>query len=184
MKKMTIDYREARASVKKDPSLKTVVDIVAYKLIQGMGESEDHFLAEAAVTEYIVEHFDSLEDLRRKATGDLGSLQSLAEGIYGDYQRKKRLTFHSVMEKVDKGEDIALKTVTDIVAYKISQGLEDNGPEINFIAAETFVAQYIADHFVSMRDFQRRLTELGEGIYAIRSFAEEVYKYYYEDKIS
>ena len=179
---MAIDYKEALASVKKDPSLKTVVDIVAYKLQQGMGSEEDHVLAEAAVTEYIVEHFDSLEELRQKAAVDLRSLESLAEGIYGDYQQKRRLTFQTVKEKIDKGEDIALKTITDIVAYKIYQSPEDKGPEINFIIAETFVVQYIADHFVSMRDFQRRLLELGEGIYALRSFAEEVYKYYCDQK--
>ena len=85
-------------------------------------------------------------------------------------------------EKISKGEDIALKTITDIVAYKLYQSPEDKGPDINFITAETFVVQYIADHFVSMRDFQRRLEELGQGIYALRSFAEEVYRYYCEHK--
>jgi hypothetical protein len=179
---MAIDYLEILASVKKEPSLKTVADIVAYKLLQGTGRDEDHVLAEAAVAEYITEHFDSLEDLRQKTSGDLSSLQSLAEGVYGDYQRKRRLTFQTVKEKISKGEDIALKTITDIVAYKLYQSPEDKGPEINFITAETFVVQYIADHFVSMRDFQRRLEELGQGIYALRSFAEEVYHYYCDHK--
>lgn len=179
---MAIDYREILASVKKEPSLKTVADIVAYKLLQGTGRDEDHVLAEAAVAEYITEHFDSLADLRQKTSGDLSSLQSLAEGVYGDYQRKRRLTFQTVKEKISKGEDIALKTITDIVAYKLYQSPENKGPEINFITAETFVVQYIADHFVSMRDFQRRLEELGQGIYALRSFAEEVYHYYCDHK--
>ncbi|MFN3467637.1 MAG: hypothetical protein ACK4WF_08050, partial [Candidatus Brocadiales bacterium] len=114
---MAIDYHEILVRIKREPSLKTVADIVAYKLMQGTGMGEDHVLAEAAVAEYITEHFDSLEDLWQKATGDLGSLQSLAEGVYGDYQRKKRLTFQTVKEKISKGEDIALKTITDIVAY-------------------------------------------------------------------
>lgn len=179
---MAIDYEEILTRIKREPSLKTVADIVAYKLLHGQGREENHVLAEAAVVEYIMDHFDSIEDLLQKATGDLSSLQSLAEGVYGDYQRKRRLTFETVKEKISKGEDIALKTVTDIVAYKISQSPEDKGPEINFITAETFVVQYIADHFVSMRDFQRRLEELGQGIYALRSFAEEVYKYYCDQK--
>lgn len=175
---MVINYQETLSMVKKEPSLKMVADIVAYKLLQGQGGEQDHTLAEAAVAEYITEHFDSLEDLQQKATGNLVSLESLAEGVYGDYQRKRRLTFQTVKEKISKGEDIALKTITDIVAYKISQSPEDKGPEINFITAETFVIQYIADHFVSMRDFQRRLEELGQGTYALRSFAEQVYQYY------
>jgi hypothetical protein len=179
---MAIDYQEILSRVKREPSLKMVADIVAYKLLQGSGREEDHVLAEAVVAEYITEHFDSLEDLQQKAAGDLSNLQSLAEGVYGDYQRKKRLTFQTVKEKIGKGEDIALKTITDIVAYKIYQSPEDKGPEINFITAETFVVQYIADHFVSMRDFQRRLEELGQGIYALRSFAEQVYQYYYNHK--
>ncbi len=179
---MAIDYQEILARVKKEPSLKTVADIVAYKLLQGTGREEDHILAEAAVAEYISEHFDSLEDVLKKATGDLSSLQSLAEGVYGDYQRKRRLTFKTVKEAISKGEDIALKTITDIVAYKISQSPEDKGADINFVTAETFVVQYIADHFVSMRDFKRRLEELGQGIYALRSFAEQVYNYYCNQK--
>lgn len=179
---MAIDYREILNRVKREPSLKAVADIVAYKLQPVPGTEENHVLAEAAVAEYIMEHFDSLEDLWQKATGDLNSLQSLAEEVYGDYQIKRRLTFQTVKEKIVKGEDLALKTVTDIVAYRIYQSPEDKGPEINFITAETFVVQYIADHFVSMRDFRRRLEELGQGIYALRIFAEQVYNYYCNQK--
>ncbi len=180
---MAIDYSETLSRLKKEPSLRTIVNIVAYKLMQGKGnEEEDHTLAEAAVAEYIMDHFNSVDDLLQKTASDLNTLISLAEGVYGDYQRKRRLTFETVKEQISKGESIALKTITDIVAYKIYQSPNDKGPEINYLTAETFVIQYISDHFVSMKDFQRRLEELGEGIYALRNFADQVYKFYCNHK--
>ncbi|OHC04142.1 MAG: hypothetical protein A3G17_09110 [Planctomycetes bacterium RIFCSPLOWO2_12_FULL_50_35] len=48
-----------------------------------------------------------------------------------------------VKSRISSGEDPALKSITDLVAYKIYQSADDRGPEANFITAENFVARYV-----------------------------------------
>ena len=84
--------------------------------------------------------------------------------------------------KIHSREDTSLKTITDIVAYKIYQSPDDKGPELNFICAETFVVQYISENFKKLREFRRCLADLGEGSSAIEAFADLVYKYYCQKK--
>jgi hypothetical protein len=79
-------------------------------------------------------------------------------------------------------KDVNLKMITDIVAYKIYQSPDDKGTELNFISAETFVAQYISENFKNLREFRRCLADLGKGSLALDAFADLVYKYYCQKK--
>ena len=87
-----------------------------------------------------------------------------------------------IKTKIHSKEDTTLKTITDIVAYKIYQSPDDKGPELNFISAETFVSQYISENFKNLREFRRCLSDLGKGSYALETFADLVYKYYCQRK--
>ncbi|MFQ5957473.1 MAG: hypothetical protein ACE5KK_06855 [Candidatus Brocadiales bacterium] len=171
-----------------NPSLKAVIDMVAYKVSQNQenkGPDANLVTAEAAVWEYISDHFKNLDDFLAKLSpisGDTKELQEIAENIYRYQYRRRELTFEMVKDRISKHEDIALKTITDLVAYRIYKSPEDKGAEVNFITAETFVSHYVSESFASMEDFDRRLQELGYGIGALRSFADNIYKYYCEHR--
>ena len=104
--------------------------------------------------------------------------------------RKKKTTSHvraggkyeNIKERIGKGEDIALKAIADMVAYKLHQSPEDKGPEPNFITAEHFLAQYISEHFATMRSLDSRLRKLGDDLSGLASFADDVYSYYCEHR--
>lgn len=172
--------------VGENPSLKAVITMVAYKVSQNQenkAPAANLVTAEAAVGEYVSDHFKNSEDFLDRLSGisgDTKKLQDIAEAVYRYYCRSKELTFEVIKDKIGKDKDIALKTITDLVAYKIYKSPEDKGAEVNFITAETFVAHYISEHFSSMEDFDRRLHELGYGIGALRSFADKIYEYYCE----
>jgi len=51
-----------------------------------------------------------------------------------------------IKSKIHSREDISLKTITDVVAYQISESPENMGPESNFLAAAESVAQYISEN--------------------------------------
>jgi hypothetical protein len=99
---------------------------------------------------------------------------------------KKKTTSHvraggkyeKVKERIGSGEDIALKAIADLVAYKLHQRPENHGPEANFITAEHLLAQYVSEHFASMRSLDSRLRKLGDDVSGLGSFAEDVYNYY------
>ncbi|HHT9117668.1 MAG TPA: hypothetical protein ACFYD1_03475 [Candidatus Hypogeohydataceae bacterium YC38] len=187
---MPLDLRTIKDMIRRDISLKTITDIVAYRISQTpdhRGAAENFIIAEGAVGAYIAENFRDMKDLQDRLSQisqDTRGLQELAEVIDRDFSRKRQLTFQRVKESITKAENIALKAVTDIVAYKIYQSPENKGPEINFITAETFVAHYISEHFASMDDFRRKLEELGGGAGALRQFADTIYRCFCEQKQS
>lgn len=185
---MKLSIKVLGEMVGESPSLKAIMDIVAYRVSQDQedrGSEANLRAAEAAVGEYISDHFKNLEgflDRISQVSGDTKGLQDIAEAIYRYHYRRRELTFEVVRDRISKDEDIVLKTITDLVAYKIHQSPEDKGTEVNFITAETFVAQYVSEHFASMDEFDRRLKELGYGVSALRSIADNVYKYYCEHR--
>ncbi|MFQ5862019.1 MAG: hypothetical protein ACE5IC_02755 [Candidatus Brocadiales bacterium] len=185
---MKLNIKALGEMVGENPSLKAIIDIVAYKVSQNQenkGSEASLLTAETAVKEYISDHFKNPEDFLARlsrVSGDTKGLQDIAEAIYRYHYRRRELTFEIVRGRISEDEDIALRTITDLVAYKIYQSPEDKGPEVNFITAETFVAQYVSEHFASMEDFDRRLQELGRDVSALRSFADDIYKYYCEHR--
>ena len=183
---MDSDINEPGAKIEENPSLKAIVDLVAYKISKSQGSKgrEANFQeAEAALKEYITDHFKNPADFLAKVSrlsGDTKGLQEIAEAIYRYHYRMKELTFKTVRGKIEKDEDIALKTIADLIAYKIYQSPEDKGPEVNLITAETFVAEYVSENFISIDDFDRRLKELGHDVSALRSFADDIYEHFHK----
>ncbi len=181
---MEPDIKGLGVKMDENPSLKAIVDLVAYKVSSNQESKgiEANFLqAEAAVKEYISDHFKNPEDFLdriSKDSGDTKGLQDTAEAICRYYYRSKGLTFEVVRDRIGKDKDIALRTITDLIAYKVYHSPDNKGPEVNLITAETFVAEYVSENFTSIEDFDRRLQELGHDVSALRSFAESIYEHY------
>lgn len=85
-----------------------------------------------------------------------------------------------VKNRISSGQDPALKSITDLVAYKIYQSPDDRGPDANFITAENLVTRYVSEHFASIRSFDSRIKEFGNDASALGSFADDIYNYYRE----
>lgn len=85
------------------------------------------------------------------------------------------LEFETVKNKVKSGEDLSLKMITDIVAYKIYESPENKDPVSNFLLAETIVMEYITTNFKDFAEFQERLNAQGPGLEGLRSFTDLVY---------
>lgn len=185
---MPIDTLEVRTLAKKDPSIRAITDMVAFKIWQSpddKGPEANFVKAHAAVVDYIIQNFKDIEEFKTRfsqVSGDTRGLQETAEAIYRDCFQRKYLTFEIVRDTIRRGEDIALKTITDMIAYKVYQSPENQGPEINLITAETFVAHYVSENFVSLDGFHSRLEELGSGVSALRQFADTVYRYYCDQR--
>jgi hypothetical protein len=187
---MPIDKELIKSKIhsKEDISLKTITDIVAYNISESpenMGPESNFLAATEAVSQYISENFKDIDTFKTRLSQlDKGmkSINQFAEIVYNHYQDKQILSFEIVKNMISKVKDVSLKMITDIVAYKIYQSPDDKGPELNFISAETFVAQYISENFKNIREFRRCLTDLGKGSYALESFADLVYKYYCQKK--
>lgn len=178
------DFIKSKIRSKDDISLKTIVDIVAYKIYespQNMGSESNFFVAIDAVTHYISENFIDVNALEKQLSQFEKGMQSInqfADKVYNYYQDKQQLNFEIIKDLISRGKDVNLKMITDIVAYKIYQSPDDKGPELNFISAETFVAQYISENFKNLRELRKCLTGLGKGSYGLETFADLIYKYY------
>ena len=187
---MPIDKELIKSKIhsKEDISLKTITDIVAYKIYESPENigPEPNFLAAAdMVAQYISDNFPDIDSFKRQLTGlDKGMqpINQLADTIYNYHQDKQFLSFELVKDMISKTRDVNLKTIADIVAYKIYQSPDDKGPDLNFMSAETFVAQYISENFKNLREVRKCLTDLGKGSYALEAFADLVYKYYCQKK--
>ncbi len=187
---MPIDKELIKSKVhsREDISLKTIADIVAYKISESpanMGPESNFLVATEAVSQYIAENFkdiDSFKNSLSKLDKGMKSINRFADTVYNYYQDKQLLSFEIVKNMISKVKDVSLKIITDMVAYKIYQSPDDKGPELNFISAETFVAQYTSENFKNFREFKRCLDDLGKGSSAIEAFADLVYKYYCQRK--
>lgn len=188
--KMPIDKEVITKKIhsKEDISLKTITDIIAYKIYESpenMGPEANFLAAAEAVAQYIAEKFKDLEVFKSHLSQlDKGmkSMNQFADTVYDYYQDKQLLSFDIVKNMISTVKDVNLKMITDIVAYKIYQSPDDKGPELNFISAETFVAQYLSENFKNIREFRRCLSDLGKGPYALEAFADLVYKHYCQTK--
>ncbi len=173
-----------RIHSKEDISLKTITDIIAYKIYESpesMGPEANFLAAAEAIAQYISEKFKDLDAFKNHLSQlDKGmkSINQFADTVYNYYQDKQLLSFDIVKNMISTVKDVNLKMITDIVAYKIYQSPGDKGPELNFISAETFVAQYLSENFKNIRAFRKCLSDLGKGSYALEAFADLVYKYY------
>lgn len=87
-----------------------------------------------------------------------------------------------IKTKIHSKEDITLKTIADIVAYKIYESPENMGPESNFLAAAEAVSQYISENFTDIDSFKKQLSER-EGMKSINQFADMVYDYYQDKQL-
>ena len=187
---MPIDKELIKSKIhsKEDISLKTIADIVAYKIYESpenMGPEANFLAASEVVARYISENFKDIDSFRNQLSQlDKGmtSINKFADLVYDYYQDKQLLSFEIVKNMISKVKDVNLKMITDIVAYKIYHSPDDKGPELNFISAETFVAQYLSENFKNLGGFRRCLADLGKGSYALEAFADLVYKYYCQKK--
>lgn len=187
---MPIDKELIKSKIhsREDISLKTIADIVAYKMSESpedMGPESNFLAAVESVAQYISEKFKDMDSFTNQlAQLDKGmkSINQFADTVFNYYQDKQLLSFEIVKTMISRVKDVNLKMITDIVAYKIYQSPDDKGPELNFISAETFVAQYTSDNFKNLREFRRCLADLGKGAYALEAFADLVYKYYCQKK--
>ncbi|MHC4140040.1 MAG: hypothetical protein ACYSR1_09370, partial [Planctomycetota bacterium] len=77
-------------------------------------------------------------------------------------------------------KDITLKTIADLVAYKIAESPDDQGVDLNSISAQTFVADYISRNFRNMAELESKITKLGKGKDAkgLSAFADIVYNHF------
>lgn len=188
--KMPIDKELIKSKIhsKEDIALKTITDMVAYKIHESpenMGPEANFLAATEAVAQYISEKFQDFDSLKTHVSQrDKGmkSINDFADTVYNYYQDKQLLSFDIVKNMISKVKDVNVKMITDIVAYKIYQSPDDKGPDLNFISAETFVAQYLSENFKNLREFRRCLSDLGKGSYALEAFADLVYKYYCQKK--
>lgn len=88
---------------------------------------------------------------------------------------------HLLKNTISSRKDIALKTITDIVAYKIYESEENIGEKENYFSAVDAVVQYISENFPDIESFKKKLTELNEGMLPINRFADVIYNYYQEN---
>lgn len=187
---MPIDKELIKSKIhsREDISLKMITDIVAYKISESpedMGPEANFLAATEAVSCYISENFtdtDKFKDHLSRLDKGMKSINQFADTVYNHYQDKQLLSFEIVKNMIAKVKEVNLKMIADIVAYRIYQSPDDKGPELNFLSAETFVAQYISENFKNLRELRGCLADMGKGSYALEAFADLVYKYYCQKK--
>jgi hypothetical protein len=167
-----------------DITLKSITDIVAFKISKSPDDSgpENNLLsAEKTTAEYISENFSTMDEFYEKLSKlDKGAkeMQALADIVYQYYVDKDHLSFDVVKDDISSKKDITLKTITDLVAYKISQSPNDKGHDLNFISAQTFVAEYVSKNFRSKTELENKLSKLGKDMKGLNAFADIVYNYF------
>lgn len=167
-----------------DITLKSITDIVAFKISKSpddRGPENNLLAAEETTAEYVSENFGTMDEFYEKLskldTGAKG-IQALADIVYHYYVDKDRLSFDLVKDDISSRKDITLKTITDLVAYKIYQSPNDKGPEMNFISAQTFVAEYVSKNFKSKTELEKKLAKLGKDMKGLNAFADIVYNHF------
>lgn len=88
-----------------------------------------------------------------------------------------------IKSKIHSTEDISLKTIADIIAYKIYESPENMGPESNFSVATEAVSQYVSENFKDFDSFKAHLSQLDKGMKSINEFADTVYNYYQDKQL-
>lgn len=171
-----------------DITLKPITDIVALEISNGpydKGPEKNLTKAEEITAEYISENFSSLDEFLKKLVildGGVKGMEALAANIYKNYTESDHLNFETVKNSINNKKDIKLKTITDLVAYKISQSSNDQGADLNFISAQTFVAEYISKKFRNQEKLDSYISKLGKDMKGLNAFADFVYNYFVNNK--
>ena len=169
-----------------DVTLKTITDIVALKISKGpydVGPENNLTKAEEVTAGYISENYSTLDEFHEKLTildGGIKGLEAFADRSYQYYTASDHLDFETVKNKISSKEDITLKTITDLVAYKIAESSDDQGVDLNFISAQTFVAEYISRNFRNREELESKISKLGKGkdTKGLSAFAGIVYNHF------
>jgi hypothetical protein len=169
-----------------DVMLKPITDIVALKISKGPydgGPENNLTKAEEITAEYISENHSTLDEFHEKLTildGGIKGLEAFADMIYQYYTASDHLDFETVKDKIGSKKDIILKTITDLIAYKIAESSDDQGVDLNFISAQTFVAEYISRNFRNRAELESKITKLGKGkdTKGLSAFADIVYNHF------
>ena len=169
-----------------DVMLKPITDIVALKISKGPydgGPENNLTKAEEITAEYISENHSTLDEFHEKLTildGGIKGLEAFADAIYQYYTASDHLDFETVKDKISSKKDIILKTITDLIAYKIAESSDDQGVDLNFISAQTFVAEYISRNFRNRAELESKITKLGKGkdTKGLSAFADIVYNHF------
>jgi len=167
-----------------DVTLKPLMDIVALKISKGPYDREPEnniTKAEEITAEYISENYSTLDEFHEKLTildGGIKGIEAVANTIYKHYKTSDHLDFETVKHNISSKKDITLKTITDLVAYKISESTHDQGSELNFVSAETFVAEYVSKNYRNKEEMEKRISKLGKGTKGLSAFADIVYNHF------
>jgi hypothetical protein len=167
-------------------TLKPITDIVALKISKGSydrGPENNLAKADEITAEYISENHSTLDEFHEKLIlldGGIKGLEAFADTIYQYYTTSDHLDFETVKNKISSKKDITLKTIADLVAYKIAESPDDQGVDINSISAQTFVAEYISRNFRNREELENKITKLGKGKDAkgLSAFADIVYNHF------
>jgi len=173
-----------------DVTLKPITDIVALKISRGSydrGPENNLTKAEEITAEYISENHNTLDEFHKKLTildGGIKGLEAFADTIYQYYTVSDHLDFETVKDKISSKKDITLKTVADLVAYKIAESSGGQGVDLNFISAQTFVAEYISRNFRNRAELENKITKLGKGknTKGLSALADIVYNHFVNNK--
>ncbi len=171
-----------------DVSLKPIIDIVALEISKGpydKGTENNLTKAEEITAKYIAENCSSLDEFHENLAildGGVKGLEALAAKVYKKYTVSDHLDFETVKNSINSKKDITLKTITDLVAYKITQSTNDQGVDLNFISAQTFVAEYISKNFKNREEVDSNISKLGKDMKGLNTFADIVYNFFINKK--
>ncbi len=167
-----------------DARLKSITDIVAFKISKSSDDEgpENNFInAEKIMAEYISESYNTLDEFYEKLSKldeGIKGMQTFADTIYQHYTASDHLDFETVKNNISSKKDIILKTITDLVAYKIAESADDQGVDLNFISAQTFVAEYISRNFRNKEEMEKKISKLGKDMKGLSAFADIVYDFF------
>ncbi len=167
-----------------DVRLKPITDFVALKISKGhydRGPENNLAIAEKITAEYISENHSTLDEFHEKLTildGGIKGIEAFADTIYQYYTIRDHLDFETVKNKISSKKDIILKTITDLVAYKISESADDQGVDLNFISAQTFVAEYISKNFRNRVELEEEISKQGKEMKGLSAFADIIYNHF------
>ena len=172
-----------------DVTLKPITDIVALKISKGpydRGSENNLVKAEEITAEYISENHSTLDKFHEKLTildGGIKGIETIADTIYQYYTTSDHLDFETVKNRISSKKDIILKTITDLIAYKIAENSDDQGVDLNFISAQTFVAEYISRNYRNRAELESKITKLGKGkdTKGLSAFADIVYNHFVDN---
>jgi hypothetical protein len=169
-----------------DVTLKTITDIVALKISKGpydVGPENNLTKAEEVTAGYISENYSTLDEFHEKLTildGGIKGLEAFADRFYQHFTASDHLDYETVKNNISSKKDITLKTITDLVAYKIAESTDDQGVDLNFISAQTFVAEYVSKNFRNKEELENKIAKLGKGkdMKGLNAFADIVYNHF------